>query len=45
MNWLGGFSIIVGLALAANEGEWFPWINAAGCGLFLFGAMLIRRKA
>jgi len=44
MNWLGGFLIIGGLALAANEGQWMPWLNLIGCAVFLFGAKIVKKE-
>ena len=36
--------ILVGLILAANEGDWFPWVKLLGTALALGSASLYRKR-
>lgn len=36
--------VFVGLVLAVNEGEWFPWVNLLGTALALGSTSLYRKR-
>lgn len=38
--------ILTGLALAGSDGDWFPWANCGGLGVFILGVCGLQgRKA
>lgn len=40
---LAGLTFVIGLILAMSEGQFFPWLNLAGVGIFCLTAVLAWR--
>jgi hypothetical protein len=43
MQRIPGFLIIIGLILAGTDGDYFPWLNIAGCVLMAGGPVFAGR--
>jgi len=43
MNWIIGIVFVLGMSLAMNEGDYFPWANLLGFLLMLGMLRLMRR--